>query len=270
MTGGFLDEIVTATRRSIASPDYAAGVPLAGPTGRPSLRSAIERDRAAGAILVEYKRVSPGQSSPVLPPRTIEQFVSACAPAHPSAYSCLAASPRFDGSPDDVCALARATDRPVLFKDFILDDRQLDVAARTGASAVLLIARLESEGFLAEPLSSLAEGAHRRGLEVLLEFHAWTELSRVADVRADVFGVNVRNLDTLEIDRTTSARTLVAARDRGLRPLLGLSGVGDARDAERFWEAGVDGLLVGTAVARADDPPRFLSGLRRVRPRGTS
>ena len=260
---GFLEEVVSATRDTIAQPGYAAGLPDDGPKRRPSFRAAIERDERNGALVVEYKRVSPGRASPSLPPWSVSEFVASTLPAAPSAYSCLATASRFEGAPADVRELASATRRPVLFKDFVIDRRQLDVAARTGASAVLLIARLESDGFLSEGLSALAEAAHRRGLEVLLEFHGGTELSRAAGVPADVFGVNMRDLDTLEIDRATGARTLTRAREKGLRPLLGLSGVGHARDAARLWEAGADGILVGSAVARSNDPARFLSGLRR-------
>jgi len=151
----------------------------------------------------------------------------------------------------------------VLYKDFIVDRRQVDAAARSGASALLLIARLETEGHAVESLSSLANAAHDRGLEVVLEFHARTELSRVAGVAADVYGVNTRNLDTLAIDRETADATIREAVGLGLRPLLGLSGVAHPSDAQRFWDEGVDGILVGSAVARAPDPAQFLASLRR-------
>lgn len=260
---GFLREIVDETRRSLDRPAYDRGVPSDGPRTRTSFRRAIESARDAGALVVEYKKVSPGRTDSRLPDRSLPEFLEATRPAAPDAFSCVATVPRFDGSPRIVAELARSAGRPVLFKDFVVDRRQLDVAARTGASAVLLIARLESEGYLDQPLSVLAGEAHRLDLEVLLEFHGRTELSRVSDVPADVYGVNVRNLDTLAIDRATAEETLRDARTRGLRPLLGLSGIEEARDAQRFWEAGVDGVLVGSAVARASDPSGFLRGLRR-------
>lgn len=264
----FLDEVVHDVRRSIAEGRYASGVPSRSPRPPPSLRRAVEQDREAGALLVEYKRVSPGQREPRLPSRSIPEFLEATRRGPVTAYSCLATPPRFDGAPRDVAELVRSTDRPVLFKDFVIDHRQVEVAARTGASAILLIARLEGHGRPVEPLSSLAEAAHRRGLEVVLEFHHRSELSRAADVTADVYGVNARDLDTLAIDRTTATATLREANAQGLHPLLGLSGVGGPADARRFWASGVDGILVGTAVARARDPAGFLSTLRRAAPGG--
>jgi len=260
---GFLAEIVTATNEALRDPSYGRNLPTPPPGPRPSLRGAVERDRDAGALLVEFKRFSPGQKDPQLPVRSVEEFVRATAPAGVAAYSCLATHSRFAGSPADVAALVRATRKPVLFKDFVLDRRQLDAALHAGASAVLLIARLATEGPLKVPLSDLADEAHARGLEVLLEFHDKTELSEAERVAADVYGVNARDLDSLTIARPTAEATVKAASARGLRPLLGLSGVESPEDARRLWSSGVDGILVGSAVARAADPSEFLASLRR-------
>ena len=129
----------------------------------------------------------------------------------------------------------------------------------------LLIARLETEGLLSTPLAELADQAHARRLEVLLEFHDRSELRQVGGVAADMFGVNVRDLDTLRMAPAVADATLRAAAS--LRPLLGLSGVASPADALRFWDAGVDGILVGSSVARASDPGAFLQSLHRP-PRG--
>lgn len=260
---GFLAEVVRETRRAVDDPHYGLSVPERPSKPPESFRRAVEDDRERGALVVEFKKVSPGQPTPRLPTRTIREFLNRTQRAPVTAYSCLATTPRFEGSPAEVAELANESSRPVLFKDFIVDRRQVEVAARTGASAILLIARLAAEGLLSEPLSALADEAHRWGLEVLLEFHRRTELSEGSGVAADVYGVNTRDLDSLVIDRGEGERTLRDARAKGLRPLLGLSGVESAADALRFWNAGVDGILVGTAVARARDPAGFLQTLLR-------
>jgi indole-3-glycerol phosphate synthase len=258
---GFLRTIVAAVRADIERPDYLAELgPRRLPPGR-SLRDAVLREGQSGALLAEYKRRSPGATHPELPHRGIPEFVDRTSDAGIAAYSCLATGPEFGGSPVNVAELAARTDRPVLFKDFVVDPVQLDAAARSGASAVLLIARLEVEGLLSTPLRLLAKGAHDRGLEVLLEWHGRAELRQTEDVPADVYGVNVRDLDSLEIRRTVAEETIRAAD--AYRPLLGMSGVEGPADARRFWTAGVDGILVGTALSRADDPGAFLASLGR-------
>jgi indole-3-glycerol phosphate synthase len=261
VTSGFLAEIVREVLEDVQRPDYAADLPASSLEPRPSLRSAIDRERATGALLVEFKRISPGRPDPVLPVRTPKEFVATTGVPGLAGYSCIATRPRFYGSPADVAELARATDRPILFKDFVVDVRQLDAAVRAGASAVLLIARLETDGLSPLPLVELGREAHERGLEVLLELHHPADLARVDRVGADLFGVNARDLDTLTIDRPVAERTLEEAWSHGLKPILGLSGIERAADARRFLDAGADGILVGSAVARAADPAAFLRSL---------
>ncbi len=256
----FLAEIVRETRGSIGDPGYLAALPEEARGPRASLAGAIVRDRRDGALLIEHKRVSPGSENPRLPARSIEDFVRLGEAAQVSGYSCLAARPRFEGSPRDVAEIASRTDRPVLFKEFVVDPLQIRAAARAGASALLLIARLGEPPYRV-PLRELAHGAHDQGLEVLLEFHHRTELRLADGVPADVFGVNARDLTSLKIDGGVAADTLRAAG--GLRPLLGLSGVDGADAARRFWDLGVDGVLVGSAFARAVDPVAFLASLKR-------
>ena len=259
----FLEEIIPEIRRSVGDPQYGADLPeRPAVRPRPSLREALLEAHDSGGLIVEYKRVSPGQAEPVLPFRSVTAFVAATR-SNATAYSCLATLPRFRGSPGDVAEVARVVDRPVLFKDIVVDPRQVEVAARTGASAVLLIARLTDHGIPVEELASFADEAHQLGLEVVLEFHHRSELSRTAGVAADVYGVNARNLGTLAIDRSTAEATLEAAASDGRRPLLGLSGVESAADARRFWEHGADGILVGSAVARSSDPAALLTTLGR-------
>jgi len=263
---GFLEEIVSETRRSIGTPAYWTGLPALPEKPRTSLRRAVERDRSQGALIVEHKRVSPGASESRLPVRSIPEFVRSIAPAQPSAYSCLAAIPRFEGRPGDVAELRRSTDLPILFKEFVIDPVQLDVARRAGASAVLLIARLAgSELRDPIPVGDLARAAHRLGLEVLLELHAPGELKLAEGVEADMYGVNVRDLDTLRIERQVAGATL-AAMPHHLRPLVGMSGVEGPPEARWFWDRGVDGILIGSAVARSPDPVAFLRTLRRPSP----
>jgi indole-3-glycerol phosphate synthase len=263
VTASFLAEVVAEVARAAAAPGYDDGVPSVRSRPPSSFGGAIERERSRGALVVEYKRRSPGTAEVLPSPRSVEEFVAATSVGAVAAYSCLATAHGFDGAPARVAELAARTDRPVLFKEFVVSRHQLEVAARTGAAAVLLIARLERERLLDEPLAELAGVAHRLGLEVLLELHDPAELSLVGGVEADVYGVNARDLGTLAFERTRAYTTLEQAAGSGLRPLLGLSGVATPADAGEFWRRGCDGILVGTAVARAREPARFLASLRR-------
>jgi len=263
MTSNFLAEVVARVSADSATAEYARGVPARRARRPPSFRRAIERERDAGALLVEYKRASPASPGALPAPRSVDEFVAATDVAGVAAYSCLATAFGFDGAPGRVAELVSRTDRPVLFKEFVLNETQLDVAARTGAAAVLLIARLATDGLVRTPLAELARGAHRRGLEVVLELHRSAELSGVDGVEADVFGVNTRDLATLSLERPTAYATIERAARAGLRPLLGLSGVDGPAEAAALYGRGCDGILVGSAVARSTEPARLLASLRR-------
>jgi indole-3-glycerol phosphate synthase len=77
-----------------------------------------------------------------------------------------------------------------------------------------------------------------------------------------LIGINNRNLRTFDVDMGTTAR---------LRPLLpqhsivaALSGIGSATDARRMREAGVDAVLVGEALVKAQDPAVLISAIRGI------
>ncbi len=257
MTRGFLPRMVGELRPIIEAGGYEAAP--AGTAPRPSLRKAIEGD-APRALIVEYKRAAPGSPGRPLPQYRTDAFLDRIRGARVAGLSCLTAAPHFDGSPSDLRALAGRDPRPILFKDFVIDRRQVDCAARIGASAILLLASLPRAG-IDVPLAELADRAHALGLEVLLELHAPEERVWIDRVPADLIGVNVRNLDTLEIDRTTASATLEGLSHRS--PVIGLSGVTGPESADWFWSRGVEAILVGSAVARSEEPLRLLASLQR-------
>lgn len=259
---GFLKEIVEAVRHDVALPDYRDGLPSE-PRGRPySFRAGVENAPEHWALIVERKHRSPGSNPPELPVSPIGEFTRIGGASGATAFSCLATRPSFGGSPLEVYRLTERTRVPVLFKDFVLGPLQIDAARRAGASALLLIARLETGGYLDRPLAELADAAHAAGLEVLLELHAPEEVKVAERVRADLYGVNVRDLDTLAFRPDVAERTFGALAGRG--PILGLSGVEGPEEARRFLRWGAAGIVVGTAFARSADPPAFLHSLRSV------
>ncbi len=256
----FLGDLLPRVAADVASAGYLEGLPEVPRVRAPSLRQAVLNAPDGWAVLVERKHESPGSTEPTLPSMPLDAFVAAVHAGGADGLSCLATGPSFRGSPREVADVVRRSGLPVLFKDFVIDPRQVEAAYRSGASAVLLIARLETGGFLELPLSELAALARARGLEVLLELHGVEEWPVADEIAVDLYGVNLRDLDTLRFDPEIAEATLRAAGAH--RPTLGLSGVSTPAEAERFRSWGADGLLVGTGFARAADPIRFLRELR--------
>jgi indole-3-glycerol phosphate synthase len=257
---GFLAELLPRVRAQIEDPSYLRGLPESPARRAPSLREAVVAARDGWAVLVERKHESPGSAESTLPETSLPQFVQWAQDGGANGLSCLATAPSFNGSPQEVAELVRVSGLPVLFKDFVVDPIQVEAAYRAGASAILLLARLETGGFLDLPIRELALAARVRGLEVLLELHGVDEWPVAEGIAVDLFGVNLRDLDTLRFQPETAEATFRRAGSH--HPLLGLSGVSSPAEAVQYRRWGADGLLVGTGFARASDPGAFLRALR--------
>jgi indole-3-glycerol phosphate synthase len=163
-----------------------------------------------------------------------------------TALSVLTESDHFGGSTERLERIREAVDVPVLRKDFVVSEAQLDAVA---ADLVLLIARfLDEEG--TESLPTLYEAAVDRGFQPLVEVHTREELERALDIGAEIIGINNRDLGRLEVDLGTFER-LAPDVPEGVT-LVAESGVTTAADVRRMREAGADALLIGTAIMDGD------------------
>jgi indole-3-glycerol phosphate synthase len=158
--------------------------------------------------------------------------------------------------------VSAAIELPVLHKDFISTEDQLQWSAEHGASAVLLIAAM------LEPrnLVRLIEAARGFGLETLVEAHTVEEVKALANLPFDLMGINNRDITILEVDDEDVGRTEALARfcPKG-RLLISESSISGARDVERAGKSGADAVLVGTAVLKAGRVSDLLGELTGVR-----
>lgn len=182
------------------------------------------------------------------------------AEAGAAAISVLTEPDQFGGAPDDVAAVRAAVTLPVLKKDFHVEPVQLLEACALGASAALLIVRALAPA----QLLRMAKAARALELELLLEVRDEEELARALDAGAAVVGVNNRDLETLEIDASTTDRVLPHIPAHCIA--VAESGVRDRGDVERCARAGADAVLVGSVLSAAADPSaaaRALAGVAR-------
>ena len=90
------------------------------------------------------------------------------------------------------------------------------------------------------------------GLTPLVEVHDVEEVERALEAGATVIGVNVRNLKTLEVDRTTFARVAPSIPESCVR--IAESGVRGPHDLLAYAHAGADAVLVGESLVTGGDP----------------
>ena len=144
---------------------------------------------------------------------------------------------------------------PILCKEFVIDECQLDLARAHGADAVLLIARcLEPERFAA-----LMAAARERELEVLAEVHAPEEVPVVLDAGATLVGVNARDLDTLVMNAEQALRVLHDLPGHVTR--VHLSGLHTEAHVRAVAASRADAALIGESLMREDEPSALLARL---------
>ncbi|WP_084157012.1 indole-3-glycerol phosphate synthase [Haladaptatus cibarius] len=159
-----------------------------------------------------------------------------------TALSVLTEPEHFGGSAENLRRVREAVGVPVLRKDFVVEEAQLDVVE---ADLVLLIAR-----FVGDNLSELVTAARARGFQVLVEVHTHQELEKAIDAGADILGVNNRDLGKLEVNLDTFESVVPEVPDD--MTCIAESGITTPEDARRMREAGADALLVGSAIMDGD------------------
>jgi indole-3-glycerol phosphate synthase len=256
-----LDDILARTRadlvaRKAAKPlsEIEKGLPE-GPSVR-SLAMAL-RPGAAGAsitCIAEFKRRSPSAGW-IREGAKASELARVYAASGAAALSVLTDEPFFGGALEDLTAAHAATSLPVMRKDFIVDPYQLAEARAAGADAALLIVAALSD---AEISALLAVGA-LYGLELLVEAHDADEVARAVKSGATVIGINNRDLKTFTVDRDLAARLRPEIPDD--RIVVAESGIRDVADVLRLSAAGIDAMLVGETLMRAEDSGATLRAL---------
>ncbi len=252
-----LDEILSGVRADLAERQRRVALDELKEMARraPSPVDAAAALKADGvSVIAEVKRASPsrGAMAEIGDPAALAGDYEA---GGARVISVLTEGRRFGGSLDDLAAVRRAVQIPVLRKDFVVSSYQLWEARAHGADMVLLIvAALEQSA-----LVSLVERTLSIGMLPLVEVHADEELDRAVDAGATVIGVNARNLATLDVDRSIFARLSPRIPDGVIK--IAESGVRGPHDLLAYAAAGADAVLVGESLVTEKDPRAAVADL---------
>jgi indole-3-glycerol phosphate synthase len=247
----YLDRIIERTRDRVATDqrrrrlsDLERDLPAA-----PAARDFAGAIRAPGiSLIAEVKRRSPSKGpirTEIDPAEVAASYESGGA----RALSVLTEPEFFGGSLEDLRLAREATALPALRKDFVIDLYQVVEARAAGADAILLIVlALPDRGLLGD----LAAAAAEYGMAALVEVHDERELDAAFAIDTELIGVNQRDLTSFTVDRGLAIRL----RRRVPPPvaLVAESGIAGRSDVAALEEAGVDAILVGEALMRAEDP----------------
>ncbi|MDR7522441.1 MAG: indole-3-glycerol phosphate synthase TrpC [Armatimonadota bacterium] len=253
-----LDEIVAHKRQEVAA---SRTVVPPGEMEARALAAPPPRDFAAAIagppvrLIAEVKRASPSaggirrDADPAVFARHYQR-------AGAAAVSVLTDRRYFSGHTDDLLAVRRAVSLPVLRKDFVVDPYQVYESRALGADAILLIVGTVPS----RDLAALGRLAGRLGLTPVFEVHTEAQVDEALEAGARVIGINNRDLQTLQVDLDTTVR-LRPRIPRG-RVVVSESGITTPDDVVRVCGAGIDAVLVGTALMASADPVAHLQALR--------
>jgi indole-3-glycerol phosphate synthase len=205
-------------------------------------------------LIAEVKQASPSRGM-LIPNLNPIELAKTYAEGGAAAISVLTEENYFMGSIEHLAAIREVVGLPLLRKDFIFDPYQVYESRAYGADALLLIAAVLNQ----EQLKELISLSHSLGLRCLVEVHNKGEVERAVLSKAEIIGINNRDLDTFTVDITTTRR---------LRPLIpqerivvSESGIKNKRDIEKLGKWGVNAVLVGEALVTANDIPAKMKEL---------
>jgi indole-3-glycerol phosphate synthase len=108
----------------------------------------------------------------------------------------------------------------------------------------------------------MISAARARRLCPVVEVRDFDELRRALDAGAEVVGVNARDLDTLVVDPVAAANVLAEVPPNVVAlSFSGISTPAQVRALATEPRRRIDGVLVGEALMRQDDPHDLLSSL---------
>jgi indole-3-glycerol phosphate synthase len=255
----WLEELVAGARddvrrRSEEAPVEELRAGLGSRDGARPFNEALARPGLS--LIAEFKRRSPSVGE-IRPGAEVADVVKAYERGGAAALSILTEERHFAGSLHDLRAAREASDLPILRKDFVVDPYQLYEAAANGADAVLLIvAALEDDA-----LANLHAEAGSLDLDCLVEVHDEADLERALAIDAEVIAINNRNLEDFSVDIGTTVDLLTDVPAG--KTVVSESGYAERDQFDELERIGVDAVLVGEALMRADDPEVLVRELTR-------
>ncbi len=245
-----LDEIAEYTRARVSEakrltpPDEIKEQALALKKGEFTFENALKKPDIS--FICECKKASPSKGI-IADDFPYLEIAKSYDKAGADAISVLTEPKWFLGRNEYLKEIADNVTIPCLRKDFTVDEYMIYEAKVLGAEAVLLICSILNDN----EIEAYLKVCENLGISALVEAHDETEIKRALSVGAKIIGVNNRNLKDFSVDTSNSRRL------RDMVPsdvvFVSESGVKSAEDIKELRNAGVNAVLIGETLMRADD-----------------
>jgi anthranilate phosphoribosyltransferase len=203
--------------------------------------------QSKAAVIAEIKRASPSLGEfnmNIIPAQVASDFESMGA----ACLSVLTDAKYFKGSGAILEMAKKGCSLPVLRKDFIIDEYQIDESITMGADCILLIVAALNKDLL----KKLYASAKQKDLDVIVEVHDHNELDIALDTECDIIGINNRNLHTFEVDLKTTTELVQYINKDQL--IITESGIHTSDDVKKMNDCGINTFLVGESLMISKDP----------------
>jgi indole-3-glycerol phosphate synthase len=171
------------------------------------------------------------------------------------AISVLTQPYEFHGSIYHISAIRHKINAPILMKDIVVSDVQINTARKIGADSILFIKSVFDNNLAEGDLENYLDYANRIGLKAVVGVHTemeFAEALKLVEGSNNILGINNRNLDTLEVD-TSVTTEILKKQSKGKSVVISESGISDSQTIRELRKVGADGFLVGTSLVQSSD-----------------
>lgn len=218
-----------------------------------SLFTSLNKPNAG--YIFECKKASPSKGL-IREDFNLDEILEAYTP-HAAGISVLTDEKYFQGKFEYLEYVTARVSQPVLNKDFFVDTYQVYLARHYNADAVLLMLSVLSD----DEYTALADVADALSLDILTEVSNEEEMERAIALKANIIGINNRNLRDLSTDLATTER-LVPMLSGATHQFVVISesGIYTHDDVLRLAPL-CQGFLVGSALMAQKDLKRAVNKL---------
>lgn len=175
------------------------------------------------------------------------------------AISVLTEKEFFKGDDNYIREVKKVSSKPILRKDFIVDEYQIYESKILGADAVLLIVSV-----LGDNLNTFYNLSKSVGLDALVEVHDRQQLAIALEAECDIIGINNRDLKTFNVDINTTENLIKYIPQSTI--IVSESGIKIPEDVRNLASLGVDAVLIGeTFMKIIDDIDKITNFVREAK-----
>ena len=207
------------------------------------------------AIIAEIKHKSPSQGQ-LTDDFDVAKIAQSYNEGGAACISVLTEPKYFAGDDSYINIAKKASDLPVLRKDFIIDPYQIYQAKYLGSDAILLIMSALSLN-QAKEYEAIARSLN---MDVLVETHNQYEIEQALQLKTKLIGVNNRNLKTLDIslDNIKQLKNLIP-KDK---IIICESGINSENDLKIMLDLDIYVFLIGGYLM--NNPINMIKNLQQL------